>query len=230
MDFNFGNIAETNYEIKGGMSLKPYSINKVKLVKIAREEIQGKKDPNAKYKILSLEFAGEDGTFKTNLFLPSREEDLQRRTYQNSNGHDTLYPSSMENYQSTLMQIVHTLNPEAEAKIKEMASKIKTIDQFTELIEKALANVGDIETNLKLVGRVNAGVTYADLPSACGIDREGKFYLKKFIGENLSFNNSEMKKKREYENAAPTPMNDDALNVDEAKSDDTDYNDLLNSL
>jgi hypothetical protein len=122
------------------------------------------------------------------------------------------------------MQIVHALNPTGEEKIKANASKIKSIDQFIDLIIKALTGKEKVETDLKLVGRNNNGTVYAALPNACGLNKEGDIFPTNFIGDNLFFNNYELTQQKKYQNAKPTPMEDN--NPDKSDSDDLNLDDI----
>lgn len=213
MNFNFGNLSNQSFTSSSSQHLKPYGIYQVKLSDIKLDEIKGTKDPNAVYKVVHLEFTGtgegeSTGTFQTNIFIPSVEADMERPTYTNAQGHEYQRPSRFENYQYTLMQIVTALNPEGAEKIKANASKIKTIDDFNALILKALANKNDVVTNLKLIGRVTNGVTYAQLPNACGLNRDGETFPVNFIGEGLFFTNYEITQQKNYQNAKPTEMSE----------------------
>lgn len=212
MNFNFSNLGNTNFSSNAGAYLRPYDIYKVNLTKIEKTEIKGSKDPNAVYPVVALEFTGigdNKGTFSTNLFIPISEKDMERPTFQNNNGHDYQRPSRFENFQFTLMQIVHALNPVGEEKIKENGSKIKTVDQFIDLVIKALKGKENVETNLKLVGHNSNGTIYASLPNACGLNKEGEVFPTNFIGENLFFSNYELTQQKAYQNAKPTKMTED---------------------
>lgn len=216
MDFNFNSLSEQNFAGNSTKYLQPYEIYKVNLTKIEKKETKGKKDPNAVYHVIALEFTGEDGVFETNLFIPSKDEDMKRPTFQNSDGHEYNRPSRFENFQFTLMQIVHALNPAGEQKIKDKASKIKSMDTFVDLIIKALSNVSKVETNLKLVGRNNEGKVYTALPNACGLNKEGEIFPINFIGENLFFTNYELTQQKNFKNASPTNMDKVENNPDES--------------
>jgi len=211
MAFNFSNLGNTSFSSNAGAYLKPYDIYTVNLTKIEKTELKGSKDPNATYSVVALEFTGtgdNKGTFSTNLFIPSTDADMERPTYKNSEGHEYQRPSRFENFQYTLMQIVHALNPVGEEKIKENASKIKTIDQFIDLIIKAVKGKENVETKLKLVGRTNNNVIYAALPNACGLNKDGECFAVNFIGDNLFFTNYELTQQKNYQNAKPTKMAD----------------------
>lgn len=225
MDFNFNSLSNTNYASTSGQYLRPYDIYKVNLTKIEKTTLKGK--DGTEYPIVALEFTGcgeNKGKFTTNLFIPRTEKDMERPTFKNNEGHEYNRPSSFENFQFTLMQIVHALNPTGEEKIKANASKIKTIDQFIDLIIKALAGKDKIETNLKLVGRTNEGTVYAALPSACGLNKQGEIFATNFIGENLFFSNYELTQQKAYQNAKPTNMS----NVKTEEENNNDQVDLDN--
>ena len=222
MDFNFSKLSNSSFSSNSTQYLKPYEIYKVNLTKIEKTEIKGSKDPNAVYPVISLEFTGcgdNKGIFTTNLFIPSTDQDMERPEFENAEGHKYYRPSRFENFQYTLMQIVHALNPTGEEKIKANASKIKTIDQFIDLVLKALAGKDKVETELKLVGRNNNGTMYSSLPNACGINKEGEVFPVNFIGENLFFTNYELTQQKNYRNAAPTNMDKVENNPDEDSND-----------
>ena len=226
MNLNFNSISETNYTSSAGQYLKPYDIYQVNLTKIEKSELQGKKDTSKTYPIVTLEFTEVGDSkrmFSDKLFIPTTEEDMERQTLKNKEGHENQRPSRFENFQYTLMQIVHAINPTGEEKIKANASKIKTIDQFIDLIIKALSGKSNVNTYLKLVGRNNNGAVYAALPSACGLTKAGEIFPTNFIGEkdSLFFNNYEITQQNAYRNAKPTSMpkdteksNDDEIDID----------------
>lgn len=224
MDFNFNSLSEQNFTSAAGQYLRPYGIYKVNLTKIEKTTLNGK--DGTEYPIVALEFTGcgdDKGAFTTNLFIPRTEKDMERPVFKNNEGHEYNRPSSFENFQFTLMQIVHALNPAGEEKIKANASKIKTIDQFIDLIIKALTGKEKVETDLKLVGRTNNNVVYAALPSACGLNKSGEIFPVNFIGENLFFTNYELTQQKAYQNAKPTNMD----KVDKEEADDSvDLNDI----
>ena len=225
--FDFSNLNNTSFNNDSVAHLKPYNIYTVNLTKIEKTELKGSKDPNAVYPVVALEFTGtgdDKGIFTTNLFIPTTEDDMKRPVFKNNEGHEYNRPSRFENFQYTLMQIVHALNPDGEEKIKANASKIKTIDQFIELIIKALNGKNNVETNLKLVGRNNNGTIYAALPQACGLNKAGEIFPVNFIGENLFFSNYELTQQKNYQNAKPTNM--DATNDIDKADNDLDIDDI----
>lgn len=223
--FNFSNLSEQNFTSNAGAYLRPYDIYDVNLTKIERNELKGSKDPNAVYPVIEIEFTGvgdNKGTFTTNLFIPTTEADMERKMLKNANGHENPVPSRFEEFQFTLMQIVHALNPAGEEKIKANASKIKSIDQFIDLVLKALAGKNNVTTKLKLVGRNNGGTIYAAIPRACGINKAGEIFPVNFIGDNLFFTNYELTQQKNYQNAKPTNMS----STEEKNENDIDLDNL----
>ena len=226
MDFNFSNLSNTEFTSTAGQYLRPYGIYKVNLTKIEKNTLKGK--DGTEYPVIALEFTGcgdDKGVFTSNLFIPTTQDDMKRPVMQNKEGHDYERPSHFENFQFTLMQIVHAINPTGEQKIKDNSTKIKTIDQFIDLIIKALSGKEKVETNLKLVGRNNNGTIYAALPNACGLNKAGEVFPVNFIGDNLFFTNYELTQQKNYQNAKPTNMDKVDNNPDES-SDDLDLDDI----
>jgi len=229
MNFNFNNLSEQNFSSNAGQYLRPFGIYKVNLTKIEKTELKGSKDPNATYPIIALEFTGcgdDHGIFTTNVFIPTTQEDMERKTLANKNGHESQVPSRFEDFQFTLMQIVHALNPAGEEKIKENASKIKSIDQFIDLIIKAVTGKEKVETSIKLTGRNNNGTWYAAIPRACGINKSGEIFPVNFIGENLAFSNYELSQMKMYQNAKLTNMDKEVEDTPDTKEGDIDLDNL----
>ena len=221
-NFNFNSLGETSFVNENANYLKAYDIYPVNLTKIEKTTLKGK--DGTEYSVVALEFKGcEDnkGIFTTNLFIPHKDEDFERRVNETSGAH---YPSSFEQFQYTLMQITQVINPAGAQKIIDNASKLKTIDDFIGLIIKALTGKDSVKVYLKLVGRVNNGVTYAALPSACVLSKEATADTKpsplNFISldeSKLQFSNYELSQMKKYKEAKPTNMD----KVDSNKSEDS---------
>ena len=212
-NFSFNSLAETSFVSESKKHLKPYEIYKVKLSKIERGNLQGKKDPSSKFDIVTLEFTSDDGIFSENIFVPNKDADFERR--ENPTTHN-LMTSSFDRFQFTLMQIVEAINPKGAQTIKDNASKLKTIDDFINLIIKALNGKSDVEVYLKLVGQDSNGTTYARLPSSCLMGKDGKPYAVNFISpkeDKLFFTNYEIGQAKKYKEAKPTPMPDTTSDI-----------------
>lgn len=228
MDFNFSQLADQQFTSTAQNYLRPYNIYEVTLTKIEKTEIQGKKDPTAKYQAINLVFTGEDGTFDTNLFVPNRPEDFEHK--ENENTHK-LQPSNWEKFYMTLLQIMEVLNPKGAETFKKLAKegKIKNTDTFIEVVLKALSNKTFDKVFLKLVGRNNDGKVYATLPTSCWYDMsENRVKPLNFINSDktkLNFSAYELQQSKKLEEAKPTPMpesNDDSSSL----LDDLDMDEL----
>jgi len=232
--FNFSNLSEQNFTSAAGQYLRPYGIYDVNLTKIEKTTLKGSKDPNAEYPIIALEFTGcgdDKGVFTTNVFIPTTEDDGERKMLKNANGHESPVPSRFEEFQFTLMQIISVLNPDGAKKIQENGNKLqaalekdfkKGIDLFIDLILKGLNGKNNVTTKLKLVGRNNNGTVYAAIPRACGINKAGEIFPVNFIGDNLFFTNYELTQQKKYQDAKPTNMD----KVDSSNDEDIDLDDL----
>lgn len=229
--FNFNGLSETSFTNNGPQYLRPYDIYEVNLTKIEKSVLKGK--DGTEYSVIALEFKGcgdVTGVYNHNLFVPSKDADFERRVNETSG---TPYPSAFEQFQYTLMQLTQVINPKGADKIKENASKLKSMDQFIDLIIKALTGKSDVKFFLKLVGRNQAGTVYSTLPNACVLAKtaiaDTKPSALNFVSLDksmLQFSNYELTQMKAYKNAKPTNMNseghddnpdnaDDDLNIDD---------------
>jgi hypothetical protein len=166
-----------------------------------------------------MEFTGcgeQTGVYNHNLFVPTKDSDFERRTNETSGAK---YPSAFEQFQYTLMQLTEVINPKGAAKIKENASKLKSMEQFIDLIIKALSGKTDVKFFLKLVSRVQNNQTFSTLPSSCVLGKDAKPETKpsalNFVSLDkklLNWSNYELTQMKKYQEAKPTAMKD---NTDE---------------
>lgn len=215
-NFSFAGLATASFSNDAPQYLKPYDIYQVNLTKIERTELNGK-DGVTKYPIVALEFTGSGdvkGIFTQNIFIPVKDEDFER--HENPTSHKPM-PSRFDQFQYTLMQIVEAINPKGAQAIKDNASKLKTIDQFIELVQKALVSKSDVNVYLKLVGQNTNGTFYARLPNACLIGKDGNPAALNFINADASklyFSSYEMGQMKTYKDAKPTNMDSVVDNPD----------------
>lgn len=220
-NFSFADLATTSFSNDAPQYLKPYDIYQVNLTKIEKSELNGK-DGVTKYPVMTLEFKGSGdnkGVFTQNIFIPVKDEDFVRN--ENSNTHN-LMPSRFDQFQYTLMQIVEAINPSGAQKIKDNASRLKTIDDFTKLVLKALTGKDTVDVYLKLVGQNTNGTVYARLPNACLIGKDGNISAVNFINPDntkLYFTNYEIGQMKSYKEAKPTNMDVDVDTKDEQSLD-----------
>lgn len=219
MNFSFNDLGTTSFTNESTNYLKPYEIYAVKLTKIEKGTVTGKSDGTV-YQTVAIEFTGEEGVFSTNLFLPNKDSDFERN--ENPNTHK-LQPSAFDRFQFTLMQIAEAINPSGAQKIKDNASKLKTIDQFVDLVIKALNGKNDVEVFLKLTGRNVDNKTFANLPSACWFDsKDNKCKPLNFISSDkskLNFSAYEIQQANAYKNAKPTNMDAEESKNNEEEND-----------
>lgn len=207
MEFNFGGIQETS-AVNSNKSLKPWGIYSVNFEGLEMEEMKGKKDPNAVYKTVKMKFAGEDGAFSKNLFIPSTEEDAKRPEYENKEGHKYEGPSRFETFKWTLLQLAQVVNPDGYKKLQEQSSKIRSMEDFLKLV-MAVANAKKgASTKLKLTGRTTEdGKTYAEIPRIVAVNKEGKVFISdNFVGDKVEFTAYELEKVKAYNTAKPTDV------------------------
>lgn len=230
-NFNFSNLGDTSFTNNGPQYLRPYDIYEVTLNKVEQSILKGK--DGTEYPVVSLEFKGcgdINGVYSHNLFVPTRDSDFERRVNETSG---SKYPSAFEQYQYTLMQLAEVINPTSAQKIKDNASKIKSLEQFTELIVKALSNKSDVKFFIKLVGRISNNVTYSTIPNACILTSDATAETRpiplNFVSHDktmLSFSNYEMSQMKKYKSAKPTPMPNDDENPDISSDSELDITDL----
>jgi hypothetical protein len=230
-NFNFGGLAETSFTNNGPQYLRPYNIYEVNLTKIEKSSLKGK--DGTEYSIVALEFKGcgdNSGVYTHNLFIPNKDSDFERRINETSG---TPYPSAFEQFQYTLMQLMQVINPKGADKIKENASKLKSMDQFIDLIIKGLTGKTDVKFFLKLVGRNQGGTTYATIPNACVLGKKATTETKptplNFVSLDrsmLSFSSYEDAQRKKYESATPTNMDKEADENPDTKDDDVDLDNI----
>ena len=230
-NFNFGGLAETSFTNNGPQYLRPYDIYEVNLTKIEKSSLKGK--DGTEYGVIAIEFKGcgdNTGVYSHNLFIPNKDADFERRVNETSG---TPYPSAFEQFQYTLMQLTQVINPKGADKIKENASKLKSMDQFIDLIIKALSGKTDVKFFLKLVGRNQGGTVYSTIPNACVLGKKATAETKpspiNFVALDkslLQFSNYELTQMKAYKNAKPTDMSDKADDNPDASTDDVDLDDI----
>jgi hypothetical protein len=229
--FNFGSIGDVK-PTSGLRRLAPWDIYPVEFKGCKVEHIQGKKDPSMTYDILKVRFEGEDGYYEESIFFP-KEQDGQRPTYTNKEGHEYEGPSSFERTKTFIAQLITVIcGQEKFQKFAALSPKFKDFGQLCEALIKITDPEKGKKTNLKLVGRTKQdGTIEAALPKFVAVNKQGELFTSdNFIGENLFFTPYEEGKKKEFKKAKPTPSSD--LTADaEATTDNSDMNEVdFNSL
>lgn len=229
-NLNFSGLSETTFTNNGPQYLRPYDIYEVNLTEIKKDVLKGKNGID--YDVIALEFKGcgeVNGVYSHNLFVPNKDEDFERRVNQTTG---TPYPSAFEQFQYTLMQLVEVINPKGAEKIKENASRLKSMDQFIDLIIKALTGKSNVKFFLKLVGRNQGGTIYSTIPNACVLSKKATSDTKptalNFVSLDrtaLQFSSYEITQSKTYKEAKPTDMGDKEETPD-TSGDDIDFDNI----
>lgn len=215
--------------------LAPWGIYDVTFKGVELKDIQGKKDPNAHYKILSIKFENGDGYFNVDLFYP-KETDAVRPQYDRPDGGKVTMASTFETTMAIVKQTAQVLNPKGFEKMQVASAKFKSFDDVANALNKILTPAIGKETKLKLTGRNRDGKVVAQIPRIVALNKEGQaFICDNYIGDKLFWSDYEAKKVEEYQKATPTAMPEQKLedpigNIaeDSAKSeDDMDIDALL---
>ena len=228
---NFGQLAETQ-AVAGSKRLKPWEIHNVKFTGCRVEELKGKKDPNAVYKMLVTRFENETGYYEERTFFPN-EESAKRPVFKNREGHEYEGPSNFEQIMAFIAQLGTVLNPEGFKKMQAASSKFKSFDDVCKALITITTPAIGKDFYLKIVGKTDKdGRVNPALPRIVGVNKEGNVFTSdNFISskyEMLGFSDYEEGKRKEAQNAKPTNMAklddplDDNSNDNEESIDDFD--------
>lgn len=236
--FNFGISAESAVR-NTRRPLAPWNIHDVKFMGCEIKEFSGKKDPNAHYKVLNINFENEDGYFTLTKFFP-KDGDDERREFPGQNGGKVVMPSNFEVLMATVAQTAQILNPAGFEKMQTMSSKFRSFDDVANALIKVTEKAKGTEIKIKLVGRNRDGKVVADVPRIVGINKEGEsFIADNYIGTKLFFSDYEETQREKYLKAKPTEMKsddplspesltEDPMGIDKANEEDEfDLNKLL---
>lgn len=231
---NFGKLAETQ-AVAGSRRLKPWEIHKVKFMGCKVEDLQGKKDPSATYKILITRFENETGYFEERTFFPN-DESAKRPVFKNKEGHEYEGASNFEQIMAFIAQLGTVLNPEGFKKMQAASSKFKSFDDVCKALKTITDPSKGKEYFIKLIGKADKeGRVSPALPRIVGVNKDGEVFTSdNFISakfEMLGFSDYEEQKRKESQNAKPTNMGrvDDAPEApsDDKKEEIDDFEGLL---
>ena len=209
MGLNFGKLAETQ-AVAGSKRLKPWEIHKVKFMGCKVDEIQGKKDPNATYKLLVTRFENESGYFEERTFFPN-DDSAKRPTFTNKEGHEYEGASNFEQIMAFIAQLGTVLNPEGFKKMQAASSKFKSFDDVCKALITITTPSKGKEYFIKLIGKADKeGRVSPALPRIVGVNKDGEVFTSdNFIStkfEILGFTDYEEGKRKEAQKATPTNM------------------------
>lgn len=231
MSFNFGSFSNATAVSSAKRQLKPYDIYQVKFNGAELKTLDKKDDPNTKFETIQLHFEGEEGIFEPNIFYPSREQDAERPTYQNSNGHDYQRPSVLENTMYTLLQLLTVLDEEGAEKFKANVGKAKSFADVAKMFVTLADKKKGTDMYIKLGGRNSNGTVYAQLPNAVGLAKSGELFPVNIFSltNTLALSSYELQQQTAYKNAKPTVMssNNPLSTVSGSEDVDIDFDNLL---
>ena len=209
MNLNFGTLS-TVQAVAGSKRLKAWEIHKVKFMGCKVEEIQGKKDPSATYKLLVTRFENEDGYFEERTFFPN-DDSVKRPVFTNKEGHEYEGASNWEQIQVFIAQLATVLNPEGFKKMQDASSKFKSFDDVCKALIKITDPSKGKDCYIKLSSKTDKeGRVSPALPRIAGVNKDGELFTSdNFISlkeAGLSWSDYEERKRREFVNAKPSKM------------------------
>ena len=232
MSLNFGSLSTAQGVATGGKRLKSWEIHKVKFMGCRVEELKGKKDPTAVYKLLVTRFENDNGYYEERIFFPN-DDSAKRPVFTNSNGHEYEGASNWEQIQTFIMQLLTNINPDKVKNFQAASGKFKSFDDVCAALIKLTDPHKEKEVYLKLVGKTDKdGRINPALPRICGVNKEGVLFVSdNFISTKegvLVFSDYEEGKMKEVKSAKPTNMGKVDDVADTSSDDDIDdFEELL---
>lgn len=225
MAFTFNSLAEAK-PVSSTSYLKPYQIHSD--VELRSAEIkEGTSSTGTAWKSLNLTFGNEEGIYNHSIFYPNEKnpQDVNRPEYEQSNGGKRYGASRIEELQNQIASIGFAFFPDDMVKFQGMLGKISTVEQLMTVFKKFIDNnLGEVKTNMKLVGRTNDNRVYATLPKFTGIAEAkdakraadngvevGEWYTWRVSPFNdnptkLAFSTYEQQQAEAYKKATPTSV------------------------
>lgn len=211
MSFSFSETANSSQSSLGS-ALEGNKIHEVTFEEAVVEDITGKKDPNATYKVLKLKFKNNEGTYEHTVFEPNRERgdfDRGSREFVRDGKEQSIpTPSNVESMMLLFKHAIDAIRPETGKKIDtgEVELTAKNWNELRQLVAAILNKGKGAQTKIKLLID-NKG--YGRFPGFfTGINSEGKCYIRNnFIGNKLGFTPYEVSRMETVATAKPTDLN-----------------------
>lgn len=172
------------------------------------KDIQGVKDPTALYKVLSLKFSNDEGSYDHTVFEP-KGDDYKRtdKEFTNKNGNIEKIPqaSNVESLMLFLKHIIDAVNPTVAKQIDSGEKKLgaKSWDELRNLISNILNAGKGAQTKIKLLKNKAGEATFPGFFTA--VNRDGKAYIRNnFVGEKVAFTAYEVDRIKNENTAKPT--------------------------
>lgn len=226
--FSFDNTANSSQSF-GSSALAGNQIHEVIFEEAIAEDVKGKQDPNAVYKVIKLKFKNEDGSYEHAVFEPDRDRgdhDRGSRTFIKDGKEQSMpTPSNVESMMLLFKHAIDAIVPEIGAKIDsgEVSLGAKNWEELRKVVTTILNKGKGVKTKIKLMTD-NKG--YGRFPGFfTGINQEGKAYIRNnFIGQKIGFTPYEANRIKNEVTAKPTDMG--SLTNDVPSNDLSDINDF----
>lgn len=187
------------------------------------KDIQGVKDPTALYKVLSLKFSNDEGSYDHTVFEP-KGDDYKRtdKEFTNKNGNIEKIPqaSNVESLMLFLKHVIDSVNPTIAKQIDSGEKKLgaKSWDELRNLISNILNAGKGAQTKIKLLKNKAGEATFPGFFTA--VNRDGKAYIRNnFVGEKVAFTAYEVDRIKNENTAKPTDAATLDLGIEEKATD-----------
>lgn len=187
------------------------------------KDIQGVKDPTALYKVLSLKFSNDEGSYDHTVFEP-KGDDYKRtdKEFTNKNGNIEKIPqaSNVESLMLFLKHIIDAVNPTVAKQIDSGEKKLgaKSWDELRNLISNILNAGKGAQTKIKLLKNKAGEAIFPGFFTA--VNRDGKAYIRNnFVGEKVAFTAYEIDRIKNENTAKPTDAATLDLGIEEKATD-----------
>ena len=203
MSFNFA-ISSDSAVRNTRRLLTPWEIHDVKFKGAEIREFNGRKDPNAHYKLLSIKYESEDGYFNVDMFFP-KDGDDKRPEFDGANGGKVQMASSFETTMAIIKQTAQILNPKGFEQMQKISTKFKSFDDVAAAFIKITTPVIGTDIKIKLTGKNRDGKIVPQIPRILALNKEGEaFICDNYIGTKLYWSDYEATKRDEFLKATPT--------------------------
>lgn len=208
--------------------LAPWEIHDVKFKGAEIREFDGKKDPSAHYKLLTIKYENEDGYFNVDLFFPKEGDDV-RPEFDGANGGKVQGASPFETTMAIVKQTAQVLNPKGFEQMQKLSSKFRSFDDVAKTFIKVVSSAIDTDIKIKLTGKNRDGKVVAQIPRILAINKDGEAFISdNYIGPKLFWSDYEVNKRDEFMKSKPTdPEKTETTEAEEAPKDELDLESLL---
>lgn len=222
MSFNFA-ISSDSAVRNTRRLLTPWEIHDVKFKGAEIREFNGRKDPNAHYKLLSIKYENEDGYFNVDMFFP-KDGDDKKLEFDGANGGKVQMASSFETTMAIIKQTAQILNPKGFEQMQKISTKFKSFDDVAAAFIKITTPVIGTDIKIKLTGKNRDGKIVPQIPRILALNKKGEaFICDNYIGTKLFWSGYEATKRDEFLKATPTDPEKVEEEVESEKTEDNGF-------